>query len=423
MDQGTLLSAIEVLENLPLEVARAYKRQLWKMCRKLVQAIGPPDEANAITPPTDLCGEDATTSSTNILHLECDSPSNCPVQLQQLSQGRTPGEGHRRLTDLTSATRANPLSPSHVSPDCVTSNSVHLETNPVYSNGNPIQGDGNCMDLTDNLGHICHSPDNTHSSFRITDTGIPSDSLSSTPLEDCTAENRSNDIATRAISFENDYPQQPLPPLPPPPLPPHQPPDPDLKFMRICISNVQRKFAIATKYLYRSIEVAILDEIIEEFEDYRVPECKYNETNGHQKRTVRRTIARRSLALKYDEWQHKKYGDPRLQDMYKSYIRFTPKSIKEFVDSSPAFVDATSTAKFVKEGIKIVYFERIWGYPCISAILSFSFRDFYRVPFNNLHFLKAELQKIDGLTELTRERERWFLACDELYHSKMNFSF
>lgn len=173
------------------------------------------------------------------------------------------------------------------------------------------------------------------------------------------------------------------------------------------------------EYLSKSEIEATKDDLERITEDPRVVDLQLDRGQSSPKAKFRKALSQRSLAIEYIHWERKQYGSSRVSELAKnlsiSQGRGGCHIMKYLERNNHRFKNQDVTRKGINHGIKLLVFEQLVGTMAISAILSFRYRLFRAVKFEDLPFLKTMLDDSEWVTELVGQKAGWFDGCQTQY--------
>lgn len=135
----------------------------------------------------------------------------------------------------------------------------------------------------------------------------------------------------------------------------------------------------------------------------------------------RRGLGQRSLAIEFDEWEREVFGTSRvsMRALDPNEIDDNSGLINRFLEEGIIrFQNKESASHGIRDGIRLLVFERMYGYVGISAILILLFTLFRDVKYGSFVALKRLLEKSGAWHDLAKDKSSWLTACQFRYDSK-----
>lgn len=153
----------------------------------------------------------------------------------------------------------------------------------------------------------------------------------------------------------------------------------------------------------------------------------------------RKGLRRRSLALEYERWELVTHRTSKVTDLL-CYLELKQIESNEnllqtldqeqqkekrkprrngyicsYVEDQPGFSDKRAVIKGIRNGIKILAFERLFKKPVVSAVISFAFGEFRDLRLEELPELKETLGNPSWISRILAEKESWYQRCFDKY--------
>lgn len=156
-------------------------------------------------------------------------------------------------------------------------------------------------------------------------------------------------------------------------------------------------------------------------EDPRVVDIRLCNRGCSLDACFRRGLGQRSLAMEFDEWEREVFGTSRV-----SRRSLDPKAIDDNIglinrflaQNSVPFRNKESASHGIRDGIRLLVFERIYGHVGVSAILILLFTLFREVKYGSFAALKRLLQETGAWHNLAKDKSSWLTACQIRYDGK-----
>lgn len=172
------------------------------------------------------------------------------------------------------------------------------------------------------------------------------------------------------------------------------------------------------EYLSRSEVEATRDVLQRRVEDPRVVDLKLGKKPSPEA-TFRKGLGQRSLALEFEQWELCVHKSSKVTELVKDLSLSQERRhghIREYLQSNThRFQDRATTGKGIEHGIKLLVFERMFGARVISGILSFIYRRFRAVRYEELALLQGMMRHSQWLAELASSKAAWFDRCQGQY--------
>ncbi len=173
-------------------------------------------------------------------------------------------------------------------------------------------------------------------------------------------------------------------------------------------------------YLSRSETDATKDNLQRMIEDPRVVDLRLDKSKSTPEAKLRKGLSQRSLAIEYTHWELGLYESSRVSELLKDLSishKHRTGHIREYLENNKhRFKDQKTTSTGIEHGIKLLVFESLFGARAISAILSFKYRRFREVKYEELADLKAVINKSVWLKTLAEAKVGWLDRCQSLYN-------
>ncbi|CAG8205289.1 unnamed protein product [Penicillium salamii] len=156
-------------------------------------------------------------------------------------------------------------------------------------------------------------------------------------------------------------------------------------------------------------------------EDPRVVDIRLCNRGCSLDACFRRGLGQRSLAMEFDEWEREVFGTSRV-----SRRSLDPKAIDDNIglinrflaQNSVPFRNKESASHGIRDGIRLLVFERIYGHVGVSAILILLFTLFREVKYGSFAALKRLLQETGAWHNLAKDKSSWLTACQIRYDAR-----
>jgi len=172
------------------------------------------------------------------------------------------------------------------------------------------------------------------------------------------------------------------------------------------------------EYLSRSEVEATKDVLLRIVEDPRVVDLKLGKKPSPEA-TFRKGLGHRSLALEYEQWELCVHNTSKVTELVKDPSLSQERRhghIREYLQNNThRFKDQAATGKGIEHGIKLLVFERMFGGKAISAILSFTYRRFRAVRYEELAPLQDLMSHSQWLVNLASSKAAWLDRCQRHY--------
>ncbi len=154
----------------------------------------------------------------------------------------------------------------------------------------------------------------------------------------------------------------------------------------------------------------------------------------------RKGLSRRSLALEYEQWELARHRTSRVTDLLHYLERkqtnrndnllqdpdqeqqkemMKPRrngKICSYVEElQRSFSDKGAAIKGIRNGIKMLVFERLSQKTVVSAVVSFAFVEFRDLSWEELPELKETLDNTSWISLILAEKESWYQRCFDEY--------
>lgn len=156
-------------------------------------------------------------------------------------------------------------------------------------------------------------------------------------------------------------------------------------------------------------------------EDPRVVDIRLCNRGCSLDASFRRGLGQRSLAIEFDEWEREVFGTSRvsMRSLYPKEIDDNSGLISRFLEQRVIqFQNKESASHGIRDGIRLLVFERIYGHVGISAILILLFTLFRDVKYGSFVALKRLLEKSGAWHDLAKDKSSWLTACQFRYDGK-----
>ena len=153
-------------------------------------------------------------------------------------------------------------------------------------------------------------------------------------------------------------------------------------------------------------------------EDPRVVDLQLDKGTVSPTAKFRKGLSQRSLAIEYTRWEICVHRSSRVGELVEnSYLEGRNNGhITEYLDvNKDRFKNQQVTRTGIEHGIKLLVFERLLGTSGISAILSFRYRRFRMVKYQDLAFLKTMVNQSSWLATLVEQKADWLDNCQSCY--------
>ncbi|OQD70102.1 hypothetical protein PENANT_c275G07661 [Penicillium antarcticum] len=153
-------------------------------------------------------------------------------------------------------------------------------------------------------------------------------------------------------------------------------------------------------------------------EDPRVVDIRLCNRGCSLDACFRRGLGQRSLAIEFDKWEREVFGtspvsgrslDPEAIDDNSGLIN------RFLAQNAISFKNKESASHGIRDGIRLLVFERIYGHVGVSAILILLFTLFRDVKYGSFVALKHLLRKSGAWHDLAKDKSSWLTACQIRY--------
>ena len=156
-------------------------------------------------------------------------------------------------------------------------------------------------------------------------------------------------------------------------------------------------------------------------EDPRVVDIRLCNRGCSLDACFRRGLGQRSLAIEFDEWEREVFGTSRVSghSLDPEAIDDNSGLINRFLaQNAISFKNKESASHGIRDGIRLLVFERIYGHVGVSAILILLFTLFRDVKYGSFVALKHLLRKSGAWHDLAKDKSSWLTACQIRYDGK-----
>ncbi|KAJ5901455.1 hypothetical protein N7495_001983 [Penicillium taxi] len=132
---------------------------------------------------------------------------------------------------------------------------------------------------------------------------------------------------------------------------------------------------------------------------------------------LRRGLSQRSLAVEYDKWEKKTFSTSRITELSEDPASSNDHQgyIKKFIEAhAPLFKDKNTTLHGIKQGIRLLVFEKMYGAAGSSSIFIFTYGPFRSVKYKLYPNLKGLFERTSW-NKVARERTNWLIQYQALY--------
>ena len=172
-------------------------------------------------------------------------------------------------------------------------------------------------------------------------------------------------------------------------------------------------------FLSRSEFEDTRDELERMIEDPRVVDLQLDKRRQSDKVRFRKGLSQRSLAIEYSQWENCTYKSSRVSELVEDLATAQEKAaghIKEYINlNGHRFINTQVTRTGIEHGIKMLVLERLLGKRAISAILSFKYRRFRVVKYEDLDSLVRGMKQTGWIMELAEKKADWLDGCQNQY--------
>lgn len=164
---------------------------------------------------------------------------------------------------------------------------------------------------------------------------------------------------------------------------------------------------------------ATADNLKRMVEDPRVVDLQLDKVRLSPEAKFRKGLSQRSLAIEYSQWEHCTYGSSKVNELAEDLSISRERGlghIKQYLKRNDhRFKNQQVTRTGIEHGIKMLVFERLLGKRAISAILSFKYRRFRAIKFEELIFLVTIVNQKKWVAELLEQKAEWLDGCQHQY--------
>jgi len=187
----------------------------------------------------------------------------------------------------------------------------------------------------------------------------------------------------------------------------------------LLVKALDKDEELINAYLSRSENDATKDNLQRMIEDPRVVDLRLDKSKSTPESKLRKGLSQRSLAIEYTHWELGLYESSRVSELLKDLSISRKRNsghIPEYLENNKhRFKDQKTTNAGIDHGIKLLVFESLLGARGISAILSFKYRRFRELKYEELADLKAVINESTWLKTLAEAKAGWLDGCQRLY--------